>query len=429
MQQVLFTLPIFTNSFPPNGIPMYGFGAMLFVCFVAVTLWGSRRAKRTADMPPERFQDMVIWLFVSGIIGARVLYMIQYAHTFPDQSLGGLLGAFFKIWEGGIIFYGSALGGVIGYAIFYHFVLRRLHIDGWRLADAVAPLLALGLAIGRIGCYLNGCCWGQVACEECRTVPLGAAHFPVLPAHARQQLVGDIRSDEPSLKLQSAVGFIRAPRFTAEGSVLEVVGVEPGSAAAEIGKLQVGDRIKKVGIAGSEPKENEMKGPTYDTFEETIRAWPRGKSKLALTVEREVKQDGKTETVTVELPPFTPRTVGLYPTQLYETTSMVLLVLFLLAYYPYRRHDGQLMVVLMVCYAFHRFVNESLRIEPAVGMGLTLSQWGSVVIFVAGVGIELYLRKTQPSRWSGQALLSPPPPPAPSAPAPAPAQPHAQGSP
>ena len=44
----------------------------------------------------------------------------------------------------------------------------------------------MGLAIGRIGCYLNGCCWGQVACEECRTIPLGAAHFPLLPAHARQ---------------------------------------------------------------------------------------------------------------------------------------------------------------------------------------------------------------------------------------------------
>jgi len=66
--------------------------------------------------------------------------MIQYAHTFPDQTLGGLLGAFFKIWEGGIIFYGSALGGVIGYGLFYHFVLRKLHINGWKLADLHATI-------------------------------------------------------------------------------------------------------------------------------------------------------------------------------------------------------------------------------------------------------------------------------------------------
>ena len=82
-----------------------------------------RRAGRSG-CPPERIQDMAIWLFVSGIIGARVLYMIQYADQFPDKSIGGLFGAFFQIWKGGIIFYGSALGGTIGYGLFYWFVLR-----------------------------------------------------------------------------------------------------------------------------------------------------------------------------------------------------------------------------------------------------------------------------------------------------------------
>ena len=48
---------------------------------------------------------------------------------------------------------------------------------------------------------------------------------------------------------------------------------------------------------------------------------------------------------------------------------MVLLILLLLAYYPFRRHDGQLMVVLMLGYAVHRFINESLRIEPSYALG------------------------------------------------------------
>ena len=78
---------------------------------------------------------------------------------------------------------------------------------------------------------------------------------------------------------------------------------------------------------------------------------------------------------------------------------MTLLILLLLAYYSFRRHDGQLMVVLMLGYAVHRFINESLRIEPTIGLGLTLSQWGSVVIFTAAVGIELYLWRAMPSRW------------------------------
>ncbi len=455
MQQVLFTIPFFRGSFQPDGIPMYGFGAMLFLCFVSVTLWGTRRAKRTADMPPERFQDMVIWLFVSGIVGARILYMIQYANTFPDHSILGLVGAFFKIWEGGIIFYGSALGGVIGYGLFYWFILRKLHIDGWRLADAVAPLLALGLAIGRIGCYLNGCCYGQVACEECVAVPLGAAHFPLLPAHARSSLVTDAsKPNEPAKYkyLQTTTGFIieSRPQFGPyEDPRTRVRAVEVGSPADRAG-VKPGDLVTKVNgapnsmlvdLSGSEEKVDAavamVKGYTgspqvlepirnlpgvrkrlefddlpvylearsvlrgsgvdvsaYDRLEDKVRDWPRGQSKLALTVEREGT------TAPVDLAPFVPETVGLYPTQLYETVSMVLLILLLLAYYPYRRHDGQLMVLLMVGYAIHRFINESLRIEPSVGLGLTLSQWGSVVIFVAAIGIETYLRWAMPSRWS-----------------------------
>ncbi len=438
MQQVLFTVPIFKGAFPPDGVPVYGFGAMLFVTFIVVTWWGTVRARKIG-MEPARFQDFTIWVFISGIVGARVLYMIQYAHQFPDQSLAGLAGAFFKIWEGGIIFYGSALGGAVGYGLFYWFVMRRLQVSGWQLADVVAPLLALGLAIGRIGCYLNGCCWGQVACEECVNVPLGAAHFPLLPAHARSQLVAE-------KYLQTTTGFAIKPREAGNrfadpravvssvesGSAAEQAGIKPNDTVVKVNgqpnaivvELQGGDKaeaavaaLKTAGgvvtpgpngrfrvafddfpaylkgrmeVDAVAPEVNLIPG---DRLDDLAREWPRGKSQLVLAVER----DGKV----VELPPFSPGTLGLYPTQLYETVSMVLLVLLLLAYYPYRRHDGQLMVLLMVGYSVHRFVNESLRIEPTVGSGLTLSQWGSVVIFVMAAGMETFLWKTMPSRWKG----------------------------
>jgi hypothetical protein len=137
---------------------------------------------------------------------------------------------------------------------------------------------------------------------------------------------------------------------------------------------------------------------TVDRLEEAVREWPRGKSNLTLTVER---PDGTTRDVT-----FAPETVGLYPTQLYETVSMLLLILVLLAYYPHRRHDGQLMVLVMLGYSVHRFVNESLRIEPTVGgTPLTLSQWGSVVIFLGAVAIETYLWYAMPSRWKRPAEM------------------------
>ncbi len=450
MQQVLLTIPVFESMFPPDGIPIYGFGAMLFVTFIMVTWWGTARAKKIG-MEAPRFQDFTIWVFVSGIIGARILYMIQYANQFPDHSIAGIVGSFFKICEGGIVFYGSALGGTIGYGLFYWFVMRRLKVSGWQLADAVAPLLAMGLAIGRIGCYLNGCCWGQVANVEACPVPLGAAHFPLLPAHARSQLVSE-------KFLQTSTGFAIKPRE--RGMMFEdpravVTAVELDSPAARAG-LQVGDRIVGVNgkpgqpnpnaiiveFAGSdekvsgaiaaleaaggrmEPTQGDRHRAVFDTLpsylkgrmeveklpgdvpfivtdrlEELTRDWPRGKSQLWFTVERAGQN--------VDIPTFSPRTIGLYPTQLYETVSMVLLILVLLAFYPYRRHDGQLIVVLMIGYSIHRFINESLRIEPSYNGGLTLSQWGSVLVFVAAVTMETYLWLTTPSRWKSSPLASP----------------------
>jgi prolipoprotein diacylglyceryltransferase len=437
MHQVIFTL---------FGFPFPAFGAMLFITFIVVTWWGTIRAKRVG-MEPPRFQDFVVVIFVTGFIGARVLYMIQYSHHFPNQSFLGLAGAFFKIWEGGIVFYGSALGGAIGYGLFYWFVMRKLNVSGWQFADAVAPLLALGLAIGRIGCYLNGCCWGQVACETC-TVPLGAAHFPLLPGHMRTQLVAQ-------QYLQTSTGFAIAPRARLdpfEDPRAFVSSVEPNSPAYKAG-VKPDDRIVRVNgqpnyviadligpddkvkvaldLAGSNESIRETQSPagrprlefdnyqpyqtwrkevdsrslgldisTIDRLEDLARDWPRGISKLTLAVER----NGHI----VELDSFSPTTIGLYPTQLYETVSMVLLILLLLAYYPHRRHDGQLLVVLMIGYAVHRFTNESLRIEPSYALGLTLSQWGSLIVLAAAIGIEVFLWRTMPSRWKH----SPPAPPA-----------------
>src|SRR5947209_19995603 len=143
MCQVLFHIPVYW--FGPEGIPIYGYGAMLFVAFVVCTWLGGRLAVREG-IPKERLQDLAIWLFVSGIAGARITFMIQYHVPIYD---------FYKIWEGGLVFYGSAIGGVVGYLFFYLLVLRRQHISSWKLADIVAPCAALGLCLGRFGCLFN----------------------------------------------------------------------------------------------------------------------------------------------------------------------------------------------------------------------------------------------------------------------------------
>jgi len=437
MQQVLFDIPFLKGWWviPADGIPVSGFGAMLFVTFIVCTMWATRRGK-TAGLAAEKTQDMVLWIFIAGLIGARTLYMIQYSHQFPNKDIVSLVVAFAQIWKGGIIFYGSALGGVIGYALFYKYVLKKLNVSGWRLADAMAPVLALGLAIGRIGCYLNGCCWGQVAIDEVAPVPLGAAHYPLLAAHCRDDMVR-------GFGLQSSTGFTISPRdfgqpandprsvvrFVEKNSAADRAGLKPGDRVVRVNGLPNAAYLQLDGSGEAlsrawdelrkQPGAKEAPTPEYaasfddvkdferaalsldragvrfvssDRLAELVRDWPRGRHDVEIGVLRDGNE--------VSLPPFSPRSVGLYPTQLYETLSMVLLILLLVAYYPFRRHDGQLMVLCMMCYSVHRFIDESLRIEPAIGLGLTLSQWGSVVIFSAATGIEIFLRRTMPSRWA-----------------------------
>lgn len=398
MQQILFHVPFTAGWFgQPDGIPLHGFGVMLFLCFVITAMvWGPKRAEKVG-LPKERLQDMAILLFVTGIAGARIVYIWQYY----DRDFKGknLLLEFFKIWEGGIVFYGSVIGGVIGFLAFRHFVLKKFGVSTWKLGDAVAPLITFGLALGRIGCYLNGCCWGQVAVPEVEPVPLSAdlGKYPLLSSYGIREQVTTVPNTATQLPqvwgLQTLTGFTVSPF-----SPTEIRAVERGSDAAT--KLKPGDRILKVN--------GEDVGSSGEKLDPAH--WPRWKKTLDLEIEG---PGSKPTTVTI-----TPRSVTAFPTQLYEVVSMVLLTLLLLAYQPFRRHDGQLLVLLMLGYGVHRWFNEAIRIEPTYAFGMTLSQWISVAIIAAGIVLEVVLRKTQPRLPPGPLPLSygapalPPPTPA-----------------
>jgi phosphatidylglycerol:prolipoprotein diacylglycerol transferase len=343
-------------------IPIYGYGAMLFLALVFCTLLASRLAVRQG-IAPQHVQDLAIWIFVCGILGARVTYMIQYHQQYQGLTPLQLIGHFFKIWEGGLVFYGSAVGGVAGYFLAYVFVLRRHRISSWKMADVIAPCVALGLALGRVGCLLNGCCFGNVACPDCWGIS-----FP-LSAPPRYLLVKE--------------GYQTAAGFTIESdSPRTVAKVEPGSDAERKG-LKPGDLIVK---ADGRDIQSYLELTAYLGNPDE---WPRGKNDLSLTVDR--------AGTVVPLPSFYPETLRLHPTQLYETISMALLLGVLLAYWPFRRRDGELMVILMLAYAVHRFLNEILRDDtPPLADGLTLSQNGSVLVFLAGLVLLLWLWRRPP---------------------------------
>jgi phosphatidylglycerol:prolipoprotein diacylglycerol transferase len=89
---------------------------------------------------------------------------------------------------------------------------------------------------------------------------------------------------------------------------------------------------------------------------------------------------------------FVPWTLKLHPTQLYESISMALLFLLLTAYYPLRRRDGMVMVLFILGYSVHRFLNEMLRNDTdKVAFGMTLSQNGSILFFILGLCLLIWL--------------------------------------
>jgi phosphatidylglycerol---prolipoprotein diacylglyceryl transferase len=430
MEQVLFRIPLqwlpIKFSWIPDELPVYLYGAMLFLTFVTCVLFTARRsAKLGYRVPRERFWDLAIVLFLLGLSGARITYMIQFDVPWYD---------FIRIWKGGIVLMGGIIGGAVAFILFYYRFLRRFGVSLWQMADLAAPAVCIGIAIGRVGCLLNGCCWGNVAGASCPAI-----EFPLLTAPSREMLV-----DRDGL--QTAAGFL--PEHTGSWDARTIVGkVEPGSNADKAG-IKQGDRIDKFRMADDwqincdvlivtgpakelDRLKDSLKGfgtildvdakeptikvivdkpenfrPAYDLsrsignkvvrldlYADTLNNWPRGRNSVQFVVERDGKE--------VELPSFTPRTLGLHPTQVYETISMILLLFLVLSFYPFRRHDGQVFVLFMVGYAVHRFLNEILRTEPIEGikgLDMTLSQNFSVLFLAAAIGLEIFLGKTQPKR-------------------------------
>ena len=151
-------------AFQFGDFTVHWYGVMVALAFV-VGLWTASRRGLRSGFAPEKILDLGPWLIIGGLLGARILYVATYwREEFADKPLAEI----FMIQHGGLVFYGGFIGAslaCIGYARF-----RRLPL--WKLADVLAPSLALGYAFGRIGCLLNGCCYGRVC-----TLPW-AIHFP-----------------------------------------------------------------------------------------------------------------------------------------------------------------------------------------------------------------------------------------------------------
>ena len=138
---------------PWLGLPIYGYGMMVLIGFLAGYVFVLRGVKREG-ISPDRVQDLPVWMVLSGLIGARIFYFIQF---YDAEFSGGNWLEVFKIWKGGLVFYGGMVLGAVAFLGY----CRRYRLPPLPMLDVMAPAMALGLGFGRIGCFLNGCCWGK----------------------------------------------------------------------------------------------------------------------------------------------------------------------------------------------------------------------------------------------------------------------------
>jgi phosphatidylglycerol:prolipoprotein diacylglycerol transferase len=129
---------------------VYSYGFMVALGFAAATLCLYMRASKFG-IDRNNVVDLMILMLVSGIAGARIFYILQnlsYYRLNPSEMP--------NLSKGGLVWYGAFISG-LGVSAIY---IKIKKMDFWASLDLAAPYIALAQALGRIGCFMNGCCYG-----------------------------------------------------------------------------------------------------------------------------------------------------------------------------------------------------------------------------------------------------------------------------
>lgn len=130
---------------------VYSYGVMMALAVIVCAALLSKDALRL-KIKPEVIFDLVFWVVLAGILGARIFYVFFNLEYFLGNPL-----EIIQIQKGGLAWQGGLLAGITA-GILY---IRKHALPLGKTVDLCAPYIALGHAIGRIGCFLNGCCYGK----------------------------------------------------------------------------------------------------------------------------------------------------------------------------------------------------------------------------------------------------------------------------
>lgn len=329
MHQILFRLPEFLPWI--GGMPIYGYGVMLVIGFFAA-MELARFLARRSGMDPELFSNAALIALVAGVAGARLSHVIENwgDYTRPDLSFWQNLWNAVNIRSGGLTYYGGFILGFISVLAYGLYKKAPIRLG----MDIIAPCLMVGLGFGRIGCYLNGCCYGA----EC-DVPW-AVKFGEFPYHS-DAYVKEFEDNQ----LHEAVPRELLRPDTALVQYLDAHGQRD---LQEPLPADVAGRL----LGGSSSL---LKGPDEVSAEHL----------------QSLAADQHSNPV--------------HPAQWYSTITAWLIAAFLVAYFTLPHAPGRVFALMLIVEGVSRFLLETVRAEPPVIGNWSLSMVLSVPLVALGI--------------------------------------------
>ena len=133
-------------------ITIYSYGVMVALAFLLSTHLMIRGLRKNPVISSNELIDLLLYGLIFGILGARLLHVLLNLDFYIKDPLQIIF-----LNRGGLAFHGGIISAIAVSICF----LKRRNLAIWRVGDFIVPYIALGHSIGRIGCYLNGCCYGK----------------------------------------------------------------------------------------------------------------------------------------------------------------------------------------------------------------------------------------------------------------------------
>ncbi len=368
------------------------YGVMMMIAFLSGIWLAVRRAMRSQADP-----DMVLNLgFISlifGVAGARAMFVIHYWET-RFANTPNPIAAIFDVRAGGLEFWGGPLAVIP--AIMIYLKLKKVSVR-WYL-DICIPSLAWGLAITRIGCFLNGCCWGAVCIDPkdpARDKPAvpWAVQFPYGSAAMQQQYrFGQLTIPKELIHTYGSGESMPLARewidAAAENDGQEYKKLEAAKDAALA-------ELRRQTETGADAATLSALNRKAEQAGRDLQAHISG-TQLGVVGAR-CREYGMTPTQLQQLASHFP-SKPVHPAQLYAVINAFLLSWVLSTIFYVRRHHGIVLGWFLVLYSFSRVLEEAIRQDNPLDQlgGLTISQMISIITFLSGVIWLVVVRRMPP---------------------------------